>query len=390
MKNIIYKNILPLTISLAGVGFVAFMNPSWASLLSIIVVTITWLMAANISLDEKPEIDNEVDYGRIRDQIKYVKDSIHEVIADTQSDIVQVENLIKDAIEKLHYSFTDLNTKVNVQEKMVHTVIADLNINQVSESKTSFEDFARETESVLDYMVEQVIHVSKESIDMANTIDDVVLEMDQVVTLLGDVKAIADQTNLLALNAAIEAARAGEAGRGFAVVADEVRNLSKNSNRFSDQIRDVVHGARKNIEQAKVVVSRLASKDMNMAIHSKEKVDAMLSDLAKMNIKVGEDLEIINNTTAEINKGVSLAVRSMQFEDLSNQLLSHIRDRTEDLRSVLKDFHLCIENSRDYTELGGNIDALVDKMSAEELSGANIKHKAVQQASMDVGDIELF
>ena len=143
MKNIIYKNILPLTISLAGVGFVAFMNPSWASLLSIIVVTITWLMAANISLDEKPEIDNEVDYGRIRDQIKYVKDSIHEVIADTQSDIVQVENLIKDAIEKLHYSFTDLNTKVNVQEKMVHTVIADLNINQVSESKTSFEDFAR-------------------------------------------------------------------------------------------------------------------------------------------------------------------------------------------------------------------------------------------------------
>ena len=96
------------------------------------------------------------------------------------------------------------------------------------------------------------------------------------------------------------------------------------------------------------------------------------------------------NTTAEINKGVSLAVRSMQFEDLSNQLLSHIRDRTEDLRSVLKDFHLCIENSRDYTELGGNIDALVDKMSAEELSGANIKHKAVQQASMDVGDIELF
>lgn len=88
----------------------------------------------------------------------------------------------------------------------------------------------------------------------------------------------------MALNAAIEAVRAGEAGRGFAVVASEVRKLSQSSSSLSEQIRSQVQKTKATIGEARKIVGEVTAKDMNVAITAKGRIDDMLSEIGLLNL----------------------------------------------------------------------------------------------------------
>ena len=324
-------------------------------------------------------MNNEISIA-FQNQLNMVKD-----------DLAQLRSLIHDATIELQSSFNGLSGTSNHQSELVMDLISDSGFSESEDTENSFSfgEFADETKSVLTQFVGQIVEVSRDSVMVMHVIDDVADEMELVVKLLDDVKGIADKTNLLALNAAIESARAGEAGRGFAVVADEVRKLSQSSNAFSDEIRDVVNKADDNIKLAQKTVATMSSRDMNEAIKSKDKVDKMLRRTETMNQVMAEKLNDVNAISDKINQDVGTAIRSLQFEDMTTQLLQHITRRVDQIQDASDEFTSAVNSFVDPTE-DADPQQYYEKASMAVSKMKNTLSSAVTQSNVEEGVIDLF
>ena len=199
----------------------------------------------------------------VLDLIKEIDEGLESMLNAMRGDLEKIQNLVGDAVVTLQGSFNGLNDSSVQQKQLVTGLVDKMQSSSAGGGEPgtiSFAEFAAETDKVLKFFIDHVLQVSVNSMRMVEHINDMVKQMEQADGLLSDVKTIADQTNLLALNAAIEAARAGEAGRGFAVVADEVRNLSGRSNAFNEEIKEVLGATRDTIHKAREEINELASK----------------------------------------------------------------------------------------------------------------------------------
>jgi methyl-accepting chemotaxis protein len=223
-------------------------------------------------------------------------------------------------------------------------------------------------------------------------INDVGGHMAHVEKLLGDVQKIADQTNLLALNAAIEAARAGEAGRGFAVVAGEVRNLSKNSDKFSEEIKVVVKASKENIRDAQNMIEIMASKDMNVAISSKANIDKMMDDIALINANIGRNVGEISQLTNKIETSVGNAVRGLQFEDMARQLIEYLQFNLQHFDALSDEIGIGLGAFKTGNKSTWREQLLqgTARLQAMKQQWRVRKSNIVSQSSMDEGDVDLF
>ena len=308
-------------------------------------------------------------------------------------ELQQVKSVVADAVVTMANSFNGVNELASEQSTAVYTMIANMSGDVDDDNKTiSFQDFAKETDQVLGHFIEQILSVSKQSIEMVNVINDVGEHMDEVEKLLTDVQGIADQTNLLALNAAIEAARAGEAGRGFAVVADEVRTLSKNSDKFSEEIRKVVNSSRTNIHNARQMIEQMASKDMSVAITSKAHVDEMMVDIANMNDHLAIKLNQVSGITGQIETNVGNAVRALQFEDMSRQLLEYMQTNTQRFQTMADEIRIGLGSFKTGdTDLWTNqLNDGINRFKDMQQQWHKQENKAVAQEGITEGEIELF
>jgi len=329
-----------------------------------------------------------------------INDALNNEVKSSCNELSQARGVVGDAVSNLGSSFSGLNNDIQEQKEMVVSLIdnisgASLKDIDGNDKDICIKDFANETSEILTYFIDLLVNVSKQSIETVHKIDDMVYQMDEIFKLLEDIKTIADQTSLLALNAAIEAAHAGEAGRGFAVVADEVRKLSQHSNRFNDEIRTHVEKTRISISDARKIVGDVASKDMNMAISAKIRVDMMLDQVSNMNSRVSENLGKVSLVSDNINNNVNQAVRGLQFEDIvrqqidsSQNYLEKLKKYSNDILEELSDISLHEDSDQNsYTE---SIEQLKIKLKE---SRSNINHerdKPAHQESIVEGEVELF
>lgn len=309
-------------------------------------------------------------------------------------EVKQLQNLLSDAIGKLITSFTNMDDNSRKQQHLALS-LADHSQEGKSAQETGFEQFVKETSDTLSLFVETTVETSKVGMGLVEMMDNIVAEVNEILGILGEMEAISKQTNLLALNAAIEAARAGESGRGFAVVADEVRGLSKRSDHFSSQIRTHMTQVHESVQQAEVAINAMASRDMNFALQSQNRVHDTMSEIKDINDRMVNIVDQMSGIAGEVEQDVRVAVTSLQFQDMATQLANHINNRIGNLFTMIDKIAAIPMN-----EIAGNMDARAECIArlqhfhqaidqADELI-RQAKHNPVTQQQMDSGDIELF
>jgi len=318
---------------------------------------------------------------------------MHEGHSEIQSDLSFLKSAIDDSTTQLTGSFSGMSATSNETNKLINHVMSLVTGQTKSseaddknqEESVTVEKFAREVSDTLSEYVELLIDVSDKSVQAVHHIGDMVTELEQMFGLLNEIRNIAEQTNLLALNAAIEAARAGEAGRGFAVVADEVRNLSQHTNNLSDQIRNRAEAAQTTVTEVKRIVGEIASMDLNNAIDAKGHVDTMLVSLEDMNQSISSTMDDLNGLNQHVNQDVNKAIMALQFGDVTGQVVSQITAKLNQLEQINKQWDALAEESHFTQHAKGAIDELA--VLVEQ------KHQKTVETGEEAGsggDLDLF
>ncbi len=227
-------------------------------------------------------------------------------------------------------------------------------IAATSENIVSAVNNARELSKQGDQVVANVVQgiekVAKTVNESAEAIADLGQRSNQIGQILSVIKDIADQTNLLALNAAIEAARAGEQGRGFAVVADEVRKLAERTTAATSEISNMVSGIQNDTGRA-VITMRQSSTDVQEGVSLANQAGQALQEIARSVEQVAAMIGQIANATHEqsgTSQAFTLAIEEIaKMADENSHAIEHgasasqeLVDCSQNLQHIVSRFRL--------------------------------------------------
>ena len=242
-----------------------------------------------------------------KDELATLATTFNGMMSKLQNLIVAVKkdaSTLDQAVKDLNGSASQNRSISDEQSINLHQISDALNqmgqaIHEIANSsqtaQTETEEVKRNTtmsSKVLDESVVNINHLSDAIAHAKEVIAKLAVESHQIVQVLDVIRSIADQTNLLALNAAIEAARAGEQGRGFAVVADEVRTLASRTQKSTEDIQKMIAGLEQGVEEAVSAIT-LGS--------------TQVEDVVKMSQKLHESLKVVH-TSVSTTSGIIIQI----------------------------------------------------------------------------------
>ena len=307
------------------------------------IVTVTE-KAAQGDLSHDIKIESQDEFGTISTQFNAVMQHMRTALGEVQQAAVQVSssaetmlasiNKTGDLVQNVALSVTSAVDNTDSQKNDIAETDA-----RVKNMEQSVEQSVKAMELGLKSVEQTAIHAAagndtaRKTVTQMNQIALAVEESAMIVEELGEnskeigsivevISGIADQTNLLALNAAIEAARAGEHGRGFAVVADEVRKLAENSHESAQKISVIVGTIQKTTENA-METMKAASQQVTEGRNNVESTGNSFSEIVNM-IKIAEEnsrkvMELVGNMRAPIE---DIVERTEKISNMSVEVVA--------------------------------------------------------------------
>lgn len=229
-------------------------------------------------------------------------------LEQSASDMTAVSSETRNGIHEQQSSIHQVVTAMTEMSSTVEEVAR--NANMAAESANSANEQAIEGQQVVDQTATAIGQLASDVDNATTVIDKVQKDSEAIGSVLDVIRGIAEQTNLLALNAAIEAARAGEQGRGFAVVADEVRTLASRTQESTQEIQGMIERLQAGSKDAVNVMeaSRVRAEE---TVHLANKTGESLNDITNavstindMNIQIASAVEEQSAVTNDVNRNI--------------------------------------------------------------------------------------
>ncbi|MBB5322049.1 methyl-accepting chemotaxis protein [Marinobacter oulmenensis] len=261
-----------------------------------------------------------------QDDLGTLSHSFNRVLENLQSMIGSIQSLSRDlGAESTHLATSARDNSEGVTKQtdsitMVATAINEMQsaIEEVAGNASRAAELTRNAETkgnngarIIQGSSEQVRQLATRIGEAVDVIRKLSTDSDNITSVLDVIRGIAEQTNLLALNAAIEAARAGEQGRGFAVVADEVRTLAQRTQKSTEDIQSMISTLQSGVTEV-VDIMEVSGKEATATEKSSEEADQELraileaiSDIADVNTSVASATEEQTQVIDEINRSIT-------------------------------------------------------------------------------------
>ena len=298
------------------------------------------------------------DKGSILFAMRKMVDSLSNLISET----VSISTNIASASAQLHATSDQIatgseevasqtSTVATASEEMASTS-ADIaaNCTNAAESSRRTSEYASTGVAVVQETIEGMGKIAERVKQTAATIDALGTRSEQIGEIIGTIEDIADQTNLLALNAAIEAARAGEQGRGFAVVADEVRALAERTTKATKEIGAMIKAIQAETGEAVRSMEegvREVEKGAVSSQKSGESLQEILDQINEVNMQIHqiataaeEQTATVSEITANIHQVTEVVHQSSRGAEETNSAAAQLADQSQQLQNLVSRFRI--------------------------------------------------
>jgi len=307
-------------------------------------------------LTQRLSVEGDAEFVSLARGFNHFSGNLQSLISDCRGLATDISNNAQqttlgaqDAVEAMHQQLSELEQLATAMNQMSSTAL------EVSGYAKQAADSASQADEATQQGANIVGETSRSITQLSQHIEHAVSEVRQledstgsIETILSVINGIAEQTNLLALNAAIEAARAGEQGRGFAVVADEVRNLAQRTQESTSEIKSMIDL----LQQGSTSVANVMSQSQAEATHCVDKaqlanealtsISSAINQITEMNLQIASAAQEQSVVAEEVNRNTTnikdLSQKVVENAQSTNVAMSEQREVTQQQQSLLNRF----------------------------------------------------